>query len=263
MTPAANDRPRHDGRAAEALRPFEIVPGYLRHAEGSASIRMGGTWVLCAATVEDRQPFFLKQQGISRGWVTSEYGMLPRAVDRRHARGRPGGRETEIQRLVSRSLRAVTNLDRLPLHTITVDCDVIEADGGTRAAAITGAFVALCEACRWMVHAGRLPVVPVHSQVAAISAGIVAGRLLADLDYPEDSEAEVDLTLAGTEDGRVVGLQANVETEPLAPERLAALQELARDSLAPLFAAQRTALGLGAGERFDPRRLAEVVPRER
>lgn len=246
---------RADGRRPDESRPVAIETGFLRYAEGSASIRVGRTWVLCAASVDDRQPFFLKQQNTTRGWVTAEYGMLPRSVGTRLQRGRPAGRETEIQRLVGRSLRAVVDLARLPLHTITLDCDVIEADGGTRAAAITGAFVALCEACRWMVRAGRLREVPLIAPVAAISAGWVRGRPLCDLDHAEDAAAAMDLCLIMTEDGRWVGLHATAEAEPLREEAFTALREMARAALPALFAEQKRALGLDPSEPFDARRL--------
>jgi ribonuclease PH len=161
----------------------------------------------------------------------------------------------EIQRLIGRSLRAVTDLKGLPLHTITIDCDVIDADGGTRAAAITGAFVALCEACRWMVREGRIRVIPLPGQVAAISAGLVRGRLLCDLDYAEDSEATVDMNMVMTDDGRWVGVHADAETEPVPQATLDALLGLARGGLGRLFAAQREALGLPPDGPFDPRAL--------
>jgi ribonuclease PH len=161
----------------------------------------------------------------------------------------------EIQRLIGRSLRTVTDLKGLPLHTITVDCDVIDADGGTRAAAVTGAFVALCEACRWMVREGRIRRPPLRGQVAAMSAGVVHGRLLCDLDYSEDSEATVDLNAVLTDDRRLVGLHADAETEPVAQEAIDGLLALAREGAAELFEAQRRALGLDPQQAFDPRGL--------
>lgn len=244
---------RGDGRGVGDVRPIEIQAGFLRHPEGSASIRLGNTWVICAATVEARQPPFLRDG--TQGWVTAEYGMLPRSVGTRSMRGRPSGREMEIQRLIGRSLRAVTNLKGLPLHTITLDCDVIEADGGTRAAAITGAFVALCEACRWMVREGRIRQIPVGGQVAAISAGLVRGRLLCDLCYAEDAEATVDCNLVMTDDGRLVGVHADAETEPVPAATLEALSALARVGLERLFSAQREALGLPPAGPFEARAL--------
>ena len=246
---------RANGRRPDEVRPVTIEAAFLKHAEGSASIRMGGTWVLCAATVSDRLPPFLRQKGKPQGWVTAEYGMLPRSVDVRLPRGRPAGRETEIQRLIGRSLRAVTDLDRLPLHTITLDCDVIEADGGTRAAAITGAFVALCEACRWMMREGRIRELPIRAPVAAVSAGWVHGRPLCDLDYAEDSTAAMDMTLVATEAGGWVGVHASAEQEPLRDDQFEALRDLARGGLRTLFAEQKRALGLDPQQPFDPRAL--------
>jgi ribonuclease PH len=246
---------RDDGRRPEELRPVRIEAAYLRHAEGSASIRMGNTWVVCAASVSDRQPQFLRQQDKTQGWVTAEYGMLPRSVDVRLARNRPSGRDAEIQRLVGRSLRCVSDLARLPLHTITLDCDVIEADGGTRVASITGAFVALCEACRWMVREGRIREIPIQTPVAAVSAGWVRGRPLCDLNYAEDAAATLDMSLIMTEDGRLVGLHATAESEPLREDQFEALRALARSSVPALFAEQKRALGLDPAQPFDPRAL--------
>lgn len=240
---------RADGRVPEDLRPIDIQASFLRQAEGSASVRLGRTWVVCSATVEDRQPPFLK--GSSQGWVTAEYGMLPRSVNARLPRGRVSGRSMEIQRLIGRSLRSVVRLDRLPMHTITIDCDVIEADGSTRAAAITGAFVALCEACRWMVAHGRMLAVPIRGQIAAVSAGVVGGETLCDLTYEEDSRASVDMTLVMTADGRLVGLHAGVEGEPMAEEDLKPLMDHGKRALPTLFAAQRRALGIPLHGPFD------------
>jgi ribonuclease PH len=245
---------RANGRRPDEVRPVTIEAAFLKHAEGSASIRMGGTWVLCAASVNDRQPPFLRQkEKTQQGWVTAEYGMLPRSVGVRLPRSRPAGRETEIQRLIGRSLRAVVDLARLPLHTITLDCDVIEADGGTRAAAITGAFVALCEACRWMMRDGRIRELPVREPVAAVSAGWVRGRPLCDLDYAEDSTAAMDMTLVATEAGGWVGLHASAEQAPLSDDQFEALRDLARGGLRTLFAEQKRALGLDPQQPFDPR----------
>lgn len=243
---------RHDGRRPEQIRPVQIESPFLRHAEGSASIRMGHTWVVCAATVDDRQPAWLK--GTSRGWVTAEYSMLPRAVGVRRGRER-SSRSLEIQRLIGRSLRTIVDLRLLPRHTITVDCDVIEADGGTRVAAVTGAFVALCQACRWMAKEGRILKPPVKDQVAGLGIGIVGGGLLSDLDYREDSVADTDANLLMTETGAVVGLHASAEQEPFEPDMLRRMIEVARPGLDQLFAAQREALGLPAQGPFDPEAL--------
>lgn len=240
---------RKDGRRAEQLRRLKIESSFLRHAEGSASIHTGHTWVICAGTVADRQPAFLR--GTSRGWVTAEYGMLPRSVENRMQRGRFSGRSEEIQRLVGRSLRTVTDLDGIPMHTLTIDCDVIEADGGTRAAAITGGFVALCQACRWMVREGRIRRVPIRDQVAAISLGLVGGRLLCDLTHEEDAAASVDMNLIMTAQGRFVGIHGSAEIEPFTGEELRKMLALAKRALKRVFAAQKRALGLDPREPFD------------
>ena len=255
---SASSAVRPDGRLPEDLRPLEIQPGFMPHAEGSASIRQGRTWVLCAATVEDRQPPFLK--GTGRGWVTAEYGMLPRSVGVRLSRSRPSGRGVEIQRLIGRSLRSVVDLDRLPQHTITIDCDVVEADGGTRAAAITGAFIALCEALRWMMAGGRITQAPLRGQIAAVSVGIVRGVPCCDLTYEEDSNASVDMNLVMTSQGRFAGVQAGVEGEPIEEESFQALLRLARESMPTIFTAQRKALGIPLHGPFDPAFL-KVRPR--
>jgi len=244
---------RGDGRGPGTVRPVEIRAAFLRHPEGSASIRWGNTWVICTATVEDRLPPFLR--GRSQGWITAEYSMLPRSVGSRTPRGRPSGRDMEIQRLIGRSLRAVTDLNGLPMHTITVDCDVIDADGGTRSAAVTGAFVAFCEACRWMVRDGRIRRIPIRRQVAAISTGLVHGQMLCDLSYAEDSEASVDMNVVMTDDGGLVGIHAAAETEPMPREALDSLLQIAQDGLSVLFAAQREALGLNPRGPFDPNLL--------
>src|SRR5438309_2067657 len=213
---------RTDGRAADELRAVRITPGYLPYAEGSVLIEMGQTRVICSASLEDRVPFFLRNQG--QGWVTAEYSMLPRATQQRTqretGRGGPSGRTHEIQRLIGRSLRAVTNLSRLGERTITLDCDVLQADGGTRTASITGAYVALVLACRRLVKENRLPSVPVKAEVAAVSVGLVAGAALLDLKYDEDSRAEVDMNVVCTGDGRFVELQGTAEGEPFSGEQM-------------------------------------------
>jgi ribonuclease PH len=250
--PEATQRSRPDGRGPEEIRPLQIASPFLRHAEGSASIRTGHTWVVCAATVEDRQPGWLK--GTSRGWVTAEYGMLPRAVGVR--RGREAtSRGLEIQRLVGRSLRAVVDLRLLPQHTITIDCDVIEADGGTRTAALTGAFVALCQACRWMAREGRIVKSPIRDQVAGLGIGIVGGQLISDLNYAEDSIADTDANLFMTAAGQVVGLSAAAEQKPFEAAMLMRMVEIARPGFERLFAAQRDALGMPAEGPFRPAEL--------
>jgi ribonuclease PH len=253
MSTVESQLERADGRGAKQLRKVTIETPYLRHAEGSASVRVGNTWAICSATVEDRQPTFLK--GTSKGWVTAEYAMLPRSVQTRLPRGQTAGRSTEIQRIIGRSLRSVINLSGIPEHTIVIDCDIIEADGGTRAAAVTGAFVALCQACRWMVWQGRIPRVPIRDQVAGVGVGIVRGRVLCDLTYEEDSHADVDLNVFMTGQGSFVGLQGTAEGNPFDDTQLRAMLAVARVGLKRLFAAQRRAMGLDPHEDFDASRI--------
>ena len=241
----ANEGPaRTDGRRADELRPPRITPGFMPYAEGSALIEMGQTRVICTATLDDRVPPFRRNTG--QGWLTAEYAMLPRATPQRTqretGRGGPSGRTHEIQRLIGRSLRAVTNLSRLGERTVTVDCDVLQADGGTRTAAITGAYVALVLACRRLVRENRLSAPPVTGEVAAVSVGLVAGTPLLDLKYDEDSRAEVDMNVVCTGDGRFVELQGTAEGQPFSAEQMEALLALARGGLAALFAAQRAAI---------------------
>jgi ribonuclease PH len=235
---------RPSGRAADALREITLVPGYARHAEGSCLIRCGGTEVLCAASVEGRVPPFLRNTG--QGWVTAEYGMLPRAThtrgDREAARGRQSGRTQEIQRLIGRSLRAVVDRARLGEITITLDCDVLNADGGTRCAAITGAWVALALALRGLERANVLKAAPLTGQVAAVSCGLVGTEAVLDLDYAEDSTAEADANFVLTDAGGLIEVQATAERTPFAEARLIELLALARAGTARLFAAQRAAL---------------------
>ena len=241
-TPKTPARP--DGRRLRELRPVEIVPNYLRHAEGSALIALGLTRVLCAASVQESVPPFLRDSG--RGWVTAEYGMLPRAThtrsDREATRGKIGGRTHEIQRLIGRSLRAVTNLDALGERAIWIDCDVIEADGGTRTAAITGAYVALALALRKLEEKGVITGAPLQDAVAAVSVGIVEGRLCLDLAYAEDSRAEVDMNVVMTGHGRFIEVQGTAEGHPFTAKQLANLTTLAAEGIGALVAAQRRAL---------------------
>lgn len=242
--PADETRPRTDGRRADELREARITPGFMPYAEGSALIELGRTRVVCTATLEDRVPPFRRNSG--QGWLTAEYSMLPRATQQRTqretGRGGPSGRTHEIQRLIGRSLRAVTNLQRLGERTITLDCDVLQADGGTRTASITGAYVALVLACRRLVKENKLPSVPVRGEVAAVSVGIVKGAALLDLKYDEDSRAEVDMNVVCTGDGRFIELQGTAEGEPFSREQMEELLRLARGGLETLFAAQRAAL---------------------
>jgi ribonuclease PH len=242
--PSAKPGPRADGRKPRDLRPIVIAPNYLRHAEGSALITVGLTRVLCAASVEESVPPFLRGKG--RGWVTAEYGMLPRSThtrsDREASRGKIGGRTHEIQRLIGRSLRAVTNLEALGERSIWIDCDVIEADGGTRTAAITGAYVALALALRKLETAGVLTAAPLTDSVAAVSVGVVERRLCLDLAYEEDSRAEVDMNVVMTGKGRFVEVQGTAEGKPFTAAQLAGMTELAAEGIARLTALQREAL---------------------
>lgn len=247
-TTCGKSAPRADGRAPDEMRPIMIEAPFLQHAEGSASIRTGGTWVVCAATVVDRQPPFMK--GESRGWVTAEYGMLPRSVDNRIARGRPSGRSEEIQRLVGRSLRTIVDLPAMPMHTVVIDCDVIEADGGTRAASLSAGFVALALALRWMVREGRIPRVPLRDQVAAVSLGFVDGTLFCDLTHEEDARASSDINIVGAGSGGLVGLYAAAETEPFPTEEVTRLMAMSAGGLQRIFAAQKKALGLALERPF-------------
>jgi ribonuclease PH len=232
--------PRPDGRKAGEMRPVSIETDAIPHAEGSALIALGGTRVLCVATVEDRVPPFLKGSG--SGWVTAEYGMLPRATHTRSPReaavGRQGGRTQEIQRLIGRSLRSVTELRGLGERTITLDCDVLQADGGTRCAAITGACVALAIALARLVRERTIPRWPLRETVAATSVGICAGQVVLDLAYAEDSEADVDFNVVGTASGLFVELQGTAERRPFSEEKLIELLALARKGLKRLASLQ-------------------------
>jgi len=235
---------RPDGRKPSEMRAVSIETGVSRHAEGSALIALGDTKVLCAASVEDRVPNFLKGSG--SGWVTAEYGMLPRATHTRSAReaalGKQGGRTLEIQRLIGRALRSATELRGLSERTITLDCDVLQADGGTRTAAITGACVALGIALARLVRERTIPRWPLRETVAAISVGVCAGQAVLDLAYEEDSEADVDFNVVGTASGAFVELQGTAERRPFSEERLTELLALARQGLATLKGVQEMAL---------------------
>ncbi|HET6647984.1 MAG TPA: ribonuclease PH [Pyrinomonadaceae bacterium] len=235
---------RTDGRAADELRLVKITPGFLPYAEGSVLIEMGLTRVICSASIEDRVPPFLRNTG--QGWVTAEYAMLPRStqqrVQRETGRGGPSGRTHEIQRLIGRSLRAVTDMKILGERTITLDCDVLQADGGTRTAAITGAYVALALASRRLSKAGRIPKSLVANQVAAISVGIVDNLALLDLKYDEDSRAEVDMNVICTGDGRFIEVQGTAERQPYSREQMDRLLDLATKGIAHLVGIQRETL---------------------
>jgi ribonuclease PH len=246
MTVAKKPRgSRPDGRRARELRPVEITADYLRHAEGSALIAFGATRVLCAASVQEGVPPFLRNSG--RGWVTAEYGMLPRSThtrsEREAARGKVGGRTQEIQRLIGRSLRAVTDMNALGERTIYLDCDVIEADGGTRTAAITGAYVALALAVRRLQQSGLLSAFPLVDHVAAVSVGMVDKRLCLDLAYEEDSRAEVDMNVVMTGKGKFIEVQGTAEGKPFTAAQLGGMTELASEGIAQLVAIQKHVLG--------------------
>ena len=237
---------RPGGRKAEELRAVRMTRGYTRHAEGSVLVEFGDTKVLCTASVEARVPPFLRDKG--RGWVTAEYGMLPRAThtrgDREAARGKQSGRTQEIQRLIGRALRAVIDLPALGEHTIQIDCDVLQADGGTRTASITGAFVAVHDALGWMLGKGMIATLPVKDFVAAVSVGLVNGAPVLDLDYAEDSACQTDMNVVMTGAGRFVEVQGTAEGEPFAREELDKLLELAGRGIGELVAQQRRCLGL-------------------
>jgi len=235
---------RPSGRAPAELRPVVLQRGYTRHAEGSVLVAFGDTRVLCTASVEDRVPQFLKGKG--QGWVTAEYGMLPRAThtrgDREASRGKQSGRTLEIQRLIGRALRACTNLAALGERTITLDCDVLQADGGTRTAAITGAYVALADACTALTKAKRIARDPLHGAVAAVSVGIYRGTPVLDLDYPEDVEAETDMNVVMNDAGAFIEVQGTAEGHAFRREELDQLLALAGTGISELIAKQRAAL---------------------
>jgi ribonuclease PH len=236
---------RTDGRAAGQLRPTRITPGFTMHAEGSVLIEAGRTKVICTASVEDRVPPFLRNTG--KGWVTAEYGMLPRATTTRTQReasaGKVGGRTQEIQRLIGRSLRSVTRLNELGERTIWVDCDVIQADGGTRTASITGGFVALVLALQKLKELAYIKNVPIQDHVAAISVGVVEGAPLLDLAYDEDSRADVDMNIVKTGDGRFIEVQGTAEGPPFERRALDDLMELADAGIRELVELQKSVVG--------------------
>jgi ribonuclease PH len=238
---------RPSGRAPDAMRPITLDPGVAKYAEGSCLAKFGDTQVLCTASVEERVPPFLRNTG--KGWVTAEYGMLPRSTatrtDREATRGRQSGRTQEIQRLIGRSLRAVIDLTRLGERQIRIDCDVLQADGGTRTAAVTGSYVALHQACQRLVSAGTLSGLPLRDSVAAISCGVVAGSAVLDLDYAEDSQAETDANFVLTGAGGIVEIQATAEGAPFDDRLFAEMMQLARAGIAELTRRQRATLGLG------------------
>ncbi len=235
---------RNEGRANDALREVRITRNFTKHAEGSVLVEFGDTRVICTASVEESVPSFLRGKGT--GWVTAEYSMLPRAThtrsSREASRGKQSGRTLEIQRLIGRSLRAVTDLVALGERSITIDCDVIQADGGTRTASITGAYVALHDALTTLKDRGLLSLIPLKEAVAAVSVGIVAGEAALDLDYLEDSSAEVDMNFVMTASDRFVEVQGTAEAEPFTVEQMDAMRVLATKGIQRLFAVQREAL---------------------
>ena len=236
---------RPSGRAPGELRKTIIERNYTRHAEGSVLIRCGDTQVLCTASVEERVPPFLRGKG--EGWVTAEYGMLPRStgsrMGREAARGKQGGRTLEIQRLIGRSLRAVVDRAALGERTITLDCDVLQADGGTRTASITGAYVALVDACNWLTGRGAIKASPVHGQVAAVSVGIFGDTPVLDLDYPEDSAAETDMNVVMNDGGAFIELQGTAEGHAFRRDELDRMLDLADSGIRELMRLQAEALG--------------------
>jgi ribonuclease PH len=227
------------------MRPVKLTLDFIRMAEGSCLVEFGNTRVICTASIEETVPGWMRNQG--RGWITGEYGMLPRSTltrtPRESSRGRVGGRTHEIQRLIGRSMRAVADLAKLGERTLWIDCDVIQADGGTRTAAITGGFVAMALALRKLVAAGTLKKMPLRDQVAAVSVGIVNGEAMLDLAYEEDSQAEVDMSFVMTGSNRFIELQATAEQTPFSDQQLAEMMSLARKGLAELLALQKSVLG--------------------
>jgi ribonuclease PH len=242
---------RTDGRANDELRPVKITPGFLPYAEGSVLIELGNTRVICSASLEDRVPPFLRNMG--QGWLTAEYAMLPRATQTRTSRetgrGGPSGRTHEIQRLIGRSLRAIADLKALGERTLTIDCDVLQADGGTRTAAITGAYVAFALASKQLLKNGKITRPLTTNQVAAVSVGIVENTPLLDLKYDEDSSAEVDMNVVCTGDGRFIELQGTAEREPFSRDQMAELLALASRGIELLISVQKSVIAeVGNGQ---------------
>lgn len=237
---------RPSGRQADQLRPITIEPHISKNAYGSCMISFGDTKILCTASLETEIPRFLRNSG--QGWVTAEYGMLPGSTNTRIKReattGRQGGRTMEIQRLIGRSLRSVTNLKLLGEHTLTIDCDVLQADGGTRTASITGGYVALYLACQRMLREGRIRQFPLTSSVAAVSCGIYENVPVVDLDYAEDSNAEVDANFVLTADHQIIEIQGTAEQQPFSQHQLISMLELAKEAVTQLTAAQNAVLSL-------------------
>jgi ribonuclease PH len=235
---------RSDGRKPKQLRSIKIAPSYLKTADGSVLIEMGDTKVICTAKLEDRVPPFLRNSG--KGWITAEYGMLPGSsqarIGRESSRGKVGGRTHEIQRLIGRSLRAITDLTNLGERTVWIDCDVIQADGGTRTASITGAYVSLCQAIRSWQKRGIITQEPIKDSVAAVSIGIVDGKILLDLCYEEDSKADVDMNVVMTGSGKFVEVQGTAESAPFTKKQMDKMSEIAEQGIKELLRAQKQAL---------------------
>ena len=238
--------PRHDGRAADQLRPLFFTPGIAPHAAGSVLVAAGNTRVICAASIEEGVPRWMKEQGVTGGWITSEYSMLPYSTlgrkPRDIARGKQDGRGVEIQRLIGRALRNTVDLELLGPRTLWIDCDVLQADGGTRTASITGGCVAIALACRKLVTSGKVPRSPLHKLVAAVSVGMVAGRPVLDLDYVEDKDAAVDFNVVLTEEGRFVEVQGAGEEGTFSHEEFQALVALGSQGVRELIDRQRAVL---------------------
>ena len=232
---------RSDGRKPTQMRPLKITPSYIKTADGSVLIEMGDTKVICTAKLEERVPQFLRNSG--KGWITAEYGMLPGSsqtrIGRESARGRVGGRTHEIQRLIGRSLRAIADLKSLGERTIWIDCDVIQADGGTRTASITGAYVALAEATRSWLHRGVIGADPIKDSVAAVSSGVVDGKIHLDLCYEEDSRADVDMNFVMTGSGKFIEVQGTAETSPFTKKQMERMAEIAQQGIKELIKAQK------------------------
>jgi len=236
---------RPSGRSPDQLRPISLDPGFSRYAEGSCLVKFGETHVLCTASVDEKVPPFLRNSG--RGWVTAEYGMLPRSThtrtDREAARGKQSGRTQEIQRLIGRALRAVVDLPAMGERQINIDCDVLQADGGTRTASITGAWVALHFAFERLIKDGKLTANPITGQVAAVSCGLFEGTAVLDLDYPEDSKAQADANFVLTSDGGIVEVQGTAEEKPFSEPQFMELLNLAKKGVSELASLQRLAIG--------------------
>ncbi|HQL37730.1 MAG TPA: ribonuclease PH [Bacillota bacterium] len=236
---------RIDGRNNEQIRPVKIIRNYLKHAEGSVLIEMGDTKVICTASVDDKVPPFIK--GTGKGWITSEYGMLPRSTEtrkpRESARGKVDGRTMEIQRLIGRALRSIVNLEKLGEITIYIDCDVIQADGGTRTASITGSFVALVDALYMLVQQEKLEEMPLNGYIAAVSVGIKDGEAILDLNYAEDSTCQVDMNMVMTDRGELIEIQGTGEESPFNKVQLREMMELAEKGIYELIEIQKQSLG--------------------